>query len=280
MFVPADQIAKRFLILGVTLISIYPRTPFDRKCSVGGDLSRNFRLLLLGIVAINLSRLFLSGNEEYSPEFGLFSDFLGVIEVTGLTFLCYLTPYILETKLSNYINLRPGAAFYAPLAASTFLSFMGLVLSRTVDQKWYSLKKLAQAVSGPPVISSVTRFNKVTTAQSHGNGFMMGQATVSMEYWHCAVQLLCFLGYALNRNHDVSADDDTWYDILLEAARSIAFLADWTRVLLHALFLNGIDEMHAMHAFSSSGKVPSNERDPPESPTTSSGEITILRPRR
>jgi hypothetical protein len=258
MFVPASQIAKRFLILGVTLISVYPRMPFDRKCSIGGKLSRNFRLLLLGIVAINFSRLFLSGNEEYSPEFGLFSDFLGVIEVTGLTFLCYLTPYVLETTLSSYINLRPGAAFYGPLATSAFLSFMGLVLSRTVDPKWYSLKKLAQAVSGPPVIASVTRFNKVTTAQSHGNGFMMGQATLSVEYWHCAGQILCFLGYALDRKH-ASGADDTWYDILLEAARSIAFLADWTRVLLHALFLNGIDEMHAMHVFTGDEEVPLTE---------------------
>jgi hypothetical protein len=255
MIIPADQIAKRFLIWGVTLIAVVPRMPLDDKWSLGGKLSRNFRKLLLLIVAINLSRLFLSGNESYRPEFGFFSDFLGVIEVTGLSFLCYLTPYILETKLANYINLRPGASFYGPLVASAVLSLTGLAFSRIIHPRWYSLKKLAQAVSGPPVIKSVKRFNLVTTAQSHGNGFMMGQAMVVMEYWHVAAQLLCFLGYALDRPHD-NSNQETGYDILLQAFRSIAFLGDWTRVLIHALFLNGIDEMDSMHVFTGEESVP------------------------
>lgn len=137
---PAEQIAKRFLILFVALVSIYPRMPFNERCTVAGRLSRNFRLLLLGIVAVNLSRLFLPGNESDSPELGLFSDFLGVVEVTALTFLCFLTPDILETKLSRYINLTPGTAFYGPLVASCLLSFFGVVLSRTVYPNWWGLK--------------------------------------------------------------------------------------------------------------------------------------------
>ncbi|KAL3906523.1 MAG: hypothetical protein SGILL_009235, partial [Bacillariaceae sp.] len=261
MIIPAAQITKRALILGVTLIAVVPRMPLDAKCSIGGNLSRNFRKLLLCIVAINLSRLFLSGNESYSPEFGFFSDFLGVIEVMGLSFLCYLTPYILETKLSHYIHLRPGAAFYGPLLATSVLSFMGLVFSRILHPRWYSLKKLAQVVSGPPVITSVKRFNQVSTAESHGKGFMMGQALVVMEYWHVLVQFCCFLGYALDRNHADKSSDDTAYDIMLESFRSIAFLGDWTRVLIHALFLNGIDEMDSMHVFSGEEAVLSHDPD-------------------
>lgn len=281
MYIPADQISKRFLILGVTLIAVSPRLPFDKKWGVGGNLSRNFRLLLLAIVAINFSRLFLSGNETYSPELGFFSDTLGVVEVTGLSFLCYLTPYILETKLADYINLRPGTAFYGPLLASSLLSCIGLLFSRIIHPKWYSLKKLAQAISGPPVIASVKQFNRVTTARSHGKGFMMGQATVMLEYWHIVVQITCFLGYALDRRHVNTELEDTGYDVILEACRSIAFLGDWTRILLHALFLNGIDEMHSMHVFDHEGVLTDDyEGVSTEDSTIGTGtELTLVRQR-
>lgn len=249
MNVIADQIAKRFLIIGVALAAIVPRMPFDDRWSIGGGLSNRFRKLLLAIVTINFSRLFLSGNKEFSKTSGLFSDLLGVLEVTGLTFLCFLTPYILETRLTNFIHIRPGRTFYYPLIGAALLSFFGVLLSRAVHPNLWCLKKLANALSGPPVINVLRQFNLVTTAQAHGNGFMMGQATLTVEYWHLCLQLFCFVGYAFDR-HISSEEEGTGWDTFLEAARSIAFLGDWTRVLMHALFLNGIDEMNNLNVFS------------------------------
>ena len=204
------------------------------------------------MVAVNFSRLFLSRNgEAYSITSGLFADLLGVVEVTGLTFLCFLTPYVLETNLSSFIHIRPGQAFYVPLATAATLSFLGVTLSRAVHPNLWCLKKLANAVSGPPVITVLRQFNMVTTAQAHGNGFMMGQAALTVEYWHFFLQIVCAIGYAFD-NHLGPSDDAMAWDIVLKAARSTAFMGDWTRVLMHALFLNGIDELNHLHVFDES----------------------------
>jgi hypothetical protein len=65
----------------------------DAGASIGGRLSHNFRKLLLGIAAVNICWLFLP--REYSGNYQLGSDLLGIAEVTGLIFLCFLTPYVL-----------------------------------------------------------------------------------------------------------------------------------------------------------------------------------------
>jgi hypothetical protein len=65
----------------------------DTGGSIGGWLSHNFRKLLLAIAAANMCWLFLP--REYSGNYQLGSDLLGIVEVTGLTFLCFLTPYVL-----------------------------------------------------------------------------------------------------------------------------------------------------------------------------------------
>ena len=108
---------------------------------------------------------------------------------------------------------------------------------------------MGNAISGPPVISVLLQFNRVSTASAHGNGFMIGQATLSMEYWYLWLQLFCVLAYACDRH--LAEKDGTWWDSLMQAARSTASLGDWTRVLMHALFLNGIDEMDSLHVFDS-----------------------------
>lgn len=147
MAILAAHIAQRFLIIGVTAAAVRTRIQFDRPCTIGGDLSRNFRKLLLGIVAVNFLRLVLPGSRTWKDSSGLFVDLLGVVEVTGLTFLCFLTPYILETRLRNYISVpRPGGNFYRPLLGAVFLSCLGVVLSRSVHPNLWCLKKLANAM--------------------------------------------------------------------------------------------------------------------------------------
>jgi len=91
-----EQLNHRFFVLGVVAAAIIPRQPSDHVgwWIIGGRLSHNFRKLLLAIVAVNFCRLFLSGDvpREESGTYQLGSDLLGIVEVTGLTFLSYLTP--------------------------------------------------------------------------------------------------------------------------------------------------------------------------------------------
>ena len=69
------------------------------------------------------------------------------------------------------------------------------------------------------------------------------------------MQVLWFIGYAFECRHE-DAIEETGCDIVLQAFRSVAFLGDWTRVLIHALFLNGVDEMDSMHVFTGEEAVP------------------------
>jgi hypothetical protein len=200
-------------------------------------LSHNFRKLLLVIAMVNLCRLLSSGRSHQ-----LVSDVLGILEVTLLTFLCFLTPYVLQVGLSQFFNIVPGRDLKAPLCASALLSFFGVALSRRVHPNFWALKKLANAASGPPVIRTLKSYNTFTTSQSHGRGLVLAQTLSVIEYWHLFLQLACAAAYAFNR-HETAAEE-TMLDRTMAAARSIAFAADWTRVLFHATFLNQLEEMH------------------------------------
>ena len=144
------QVNHRFFVLGVLAAAIIPRhvisnQQHDNKCWLstrigGGMLSHNFRKLLLVIAMVNLCRLLSSGRSHQ-----LVSDVLGILEVTLLTFLCFLTPYVLQVGLSQFFNIVPGSDLKAPLCASALLSFFGVALSRRVHPNFWALKKLANA---------------------------------------------------------------------------------------------------------------------------------------
>lgn len=240
------QLNHRFFVLGVLAAAVIPRQPSDDKVrwwSIGGRLSHNFRKLLLVIVAFNLCRLFLSSDDPQTSTYQLGSDVLGILEVTSLTLLCFNTPYVLQKGLSQFRNIVPGQNLKRPLYLAAILSFLGVVLSRTVHPNFWALKKLANAVSGPPIISTLGWYNSFTTSQTHGRGFVFAQTVIVIEYWHLILQLLCATAYALDSGM-IGTDAETLLDRTMKAARSIAFAADWTRVLVHAMFMNQLDELY------------------------------------
>ena len=242
-----EQITHGFFVLGVLAAAVVPRLPSDQAgfWSIGGRLSRNFRKLLLVLVVLNFCRLFLSDDvpSEKSGSYQLASDLLGVVEVTGLTFLCFGVPYILQLGLSQFFNIRQGQGLLAPLFLATILSFLGVALSRAVHPNFWALKKLANAVTARPVIQTLRQYHAFSTQTSHLRGSVFAQTVLVIEYWHLILQLLCTVAYALNR-HNNGTSEETLFDRTLQATRSIAFAADWTRVLMHATFLNQLDEMH------------------------------------
>jgi hypothetical protein len=119
-----------------------------------------------------LSRLALSANKEFSEASGIGSDILGVVEVIGLTFLCFLTPYVLQRGLASYFRITPGQDLKLPLYPATLLSFLGVFLSRMVHPNFWALKKIANMVLGPRMIQTLRSYNSFTTRESHGRGFI------------------------------------------------------------------------------------------------------------
>lgn len=262
--IPAAQTKILFFKLGVLAAALHPRLPGDSRWSIGGKLSRPFRQVLLVLVALGFVRVFTSQRETKSL---LFSDALGVVEVVGITFLCFLTPFILQCWLADVINIggRPGANLKPWLYVAAILSVLGVVLSRTVHPNLWLFKKIANVVSAPLVLNTLGMYNSITTPD-HGRGTVMSQTLMIVEYWHVATQLLCAVGYALN-NHEPEEKDEQW-EAFLRASREIAFVSDWTRVLCHALMLNMLDEMcHVRHVRS--------DPVPPENGSPESGNALV-----
>jgi len=270
--IPEEQLNHNLFVLGVLAAAVIPRQPSDAAgwWGIGGRLSNSFRKLLLAIVAVSLCRMFLSEDitGEASGKYQLGSDLLGVVEVTGLTFLCFLTPYVLQQGLSQFMNIVPGKSLKCPLYIAALLSFLGVSLSRMVHPNFWALKKLASAVSVPPVITTLRSYNRFTTQHSHGRGFVLAQTIMVVEYWNLAIQLCCAAAYALDR-HTSGTDEETSWDRAMKAPRSIAFAADWTRVLVHATFLNQLDETY--HATNVNEPFPEEPRDGDEITTLVTG---------
>eukprot|EP00797_Seminavis_robusta_P014023 Sro2137_g316070.1 n/a (300) ;mRNA; f:17065-17966 len=233
----AVEIGKRLFIWGVLAMVALPRQHIDRAAwSIGGGLSHSFRKLLAASVALNLCRLLakLYGHAR------LLADLLGILQAVSLSFLCFLTPYVLQTWMVSQINIggRPGSNLLPALYGNGVLSVLGVVLCRLVHPNLWCIKRLGNIISAPPVLSTMAMYNSVTSVGGHhrGRGTIMAQTIVVAEYWYIITQSLCFLGLALDKHS--GEDDYSSWDYCLKAFRNIAFVSDWTRVCVHGIFIN------------------------------------------
>jgi|AntRauTorckE5430_2_1112549.scaffolds.fasta_scaffold03280_1 hypothetical protein len=276
--IEAGEICKRLFILGVAGFAILPRQFIDRNYfSIGGDLAHSFRKLLLVLTGLNLIR-FSSTFKDRSVVLEHLSDTLGVVEVVGLNFLCFLTPYKLQEWLHCKINIggRPGEKLMVPLYMTIALSITGVVLSRTAHPNFWCLKKVANLFSGPLVLQTLKQFNSVTHigGHQHGRGSIISQSLVLVELWYFATQLLCAVGYAMNK--DNAMDDYSQWDHCLLAFRTLSFVSDWTRIYAHANFINQLDELYLTHANEECDPRETNEEETAQNDCTEVGSSQLV----
>lgn len=176
------------------------------------------------------------------------SDLLGIVEVVAIGFLCFLPTYILQTWLCELINLpwgRPGSNLIQLLVITAILSLSGVVLSHTVEGRWWCLKKIANVVSVPPILATLNLYNSISTQGGHhnGRGTLIAQSLYVIECWFLITQLMSAVGYMFQQYGVV------WNQTqhVLAAFRDVAFTSDWLRVLGHSVFFNLIDELHHIH---------------------------------
>lgn len=246
----STEINKRLFIAGVVSISIIPRHQVVRdRCSIGGEISHPFRKLLLVVAALSFMRPTLSAFPPHS-WLGYVADIEGVISQLGQIFICLLTPYLLQTWLAPLINIggKPGANLMLPLYLTTTASIISVALIRFVHLRFWSLRVLATVISTPPVLDTLKMFNSVTTRGGHheGRGTVLSQSLMATEWWFAVTQLLCAIGYGLEVSKDPS--EYTLWDSILAAFRKIKFLSDWTRILVHAIFMNQLDEIYLSYS--------------------------------
>lgn len=250
--IPASLISEQLFILGVTTVAVLPRLPSDRtRCSIGGgNVGHPFRRLLLVLAGLNLLHCLLTVQDDESSQWIFIADILNASSIIVHNFLCLLTPYLLQKWLANIINIRPGRDLTRWLWAVSIFGIAGVYLSRAVHPRFLALGEIAHAMSCIPVISTLKTYNRVTTP-AHGRGTVMAQTVLLMEYWHIVSQIACAIGYVFGDDllvAEMSGDAASHKDLnqiaaLLRALREGDFMTDWSRVLVHAIFMNQLDEL-------------------------------------
>mmetsp|Transcript_26696 Transcript_26696/g.57440 ORF Transcript_26696/g.57440 Transcript_26696/m.57440 type:complete len:289 (-) Transcript_26696:46-912(-) len=246
--ISASLISQQLFILGVTAVAILPRLPSDKtRWSIGsGNVGYPFRRLLLVLAGLNLLHFVLS-----SSKFIFIASVLKVSSIIAHNFLCLLTPYLLQKWLASCINIQPGRDLTRWLWAVSLFGVAGVYLSSAFHPRFFALEELAHAMSCIPVISTLKTYNRVTTP-GHGRGTVMSQTVLLVEYWHIVSQITCAIGYAFGGDSlvaemggggSITQENSNQIAALLRALREGDFMTDWSRVLVHAIFMNQLDEL-------------------------------------
>jgi hypothetical protein len=178
----------------------------------------------------------------------------GTIHVVGQSFLCLTTAYLLQRQLANYINLEgdaPGRNLVPYLLGVSGLTVAGALGSRVIDPSCLCLVNLAEALSYYPVLQTLRLYTSVTTRGSSQVGLrgpVLTQMLTVTEYWYLTTSLLSFVAEALDETHGDLPDqaEGHFWQLISIAVRHNQDngVDDWTRLLLHAVFLNSLDELH------------------------------------
>ena len=267
-------LSGQLFMLGVAILAIAPRLPFDdtSRVSLGGQLSYPFRRALLSLIAIGVFRtLSCHLHHPESKVLALTDVVLGTIQVLGQTFLCLTTAYILQFQMQNFVNIeggRPGRSLMPTFIFVLLSTVTGSFLSLSVHPNWWCLESLAEAASCFPVLRTINTYASVTTGQNHGRGSVLLQTLKLTEYWYLSLALLNFFAEAIDTLHgDVSKlEEDQWFAlrVLLEATRSNQDngIDDYVRLLVHAIFLNSLDELqHFSRSFEHSSTSDDDDDD-------------------
>uniref|UniRef100_A0A7S2UNU4 Uncharacterized protein n=1 Tax=Attheya septentrionalis TaxID=420275 RepID=A0A7S2UNU4_9STRA len=243
-------LAGQLFTLGVAALAVGPRMPFDNPdtLSIGGRLSFPFRRGLLGLVVLGIVRVIVCHILFPDLSSSLLDAILGTIHVVGQSFLCLTTAYLLQVQLSTVINISPGRSLISLLVAVIVLTILAFVLAHTIHPNYYCLEHVAEALSCYGVLQTLHTYSSVTAPNSNGRGPFLTQLVRLTEYWFLITSVLAFLGEAsqgflLTKFHH--EDEDHPIVVLLEAFRQNqdSGVDDWTRLLIHSIFLNSLDEL-------------------------------------
>jgi hypothetical protein len=283
-------LAGQLFTLGVAALAVCPRMPSDDpdKLTIGGRLSFPFRRALLSLVLLGMVRVLFC--HTLFPGLVSLDAILGTIHVVGQSFLCLTTAYLLQVQLSNVININPGSSLMPLLTAVAVLTILAFALAQTIHPNYYCLEHLAEALSCYGVLHTLQTYSSVTAPNSNGRGPFLTQLVRLTEYWFLITSVLAFVGEATHGflltkfHHD---DEDHPIVVLLEAFRQNqdSGVDDWTRLLIHSIFLNSLDEMQHFTG-ASAGQASQNGQSQntagrdEESPLVGQAQLVISQPLR
>jgi hypothetical protein len=248
------QLSMVLFQLGVGLVAIVPRLPNDPPFpfAIGGDLSFNFRRVMLGLTLCHIIRHLF---EE--TKVGVIRYPLKTLESFLRSFLCLLTPYLMQCQLQNRINiLQPGRDLMMWVYAVVAFNVLGcIMLVATDDVSYWSIKKFGDALSFLPVYKTLKLYGSIITPGGRypRRGDMMFQTLYMVEWLTVIATLLSVVGYVHSKDSHP----------IFEAFRQIGAYAIMTRLLCHAMLMNSKDEAEYLHKFATTFQDRENEETEP-----------------
>jgi hypothetical protein len=246
-----SQVSMMLFHIGVALVAIVPRLPNDPPFpfSIGGNLSFHFRRVLLGLtMSITIRTLFF---EKSSVDVIRYP--LQTLESFLRSFLCLLTPYLMQCQLQNRINIsQPGRDLMLWVYVVVAFNVLGCIMvEATGDVRYWCIKKFGDALSFPPVYKTLKLYGSTITPGGRypRRGDMMFQTLYMVEWLTVVAALLSVVGYVYVKDPRP----------IFEGFRQVSGYAIMTRVLCHAMLMNSKDEAEYLHKFTTTFPDRENE---------------------
>ena len=228
-------LSEAFFAVGACVIVVTPRTAATFNW-VGGDLSNPFRICVLISTALNIFRNVFFEDRRFpetmvaATESGTIVYYvLTSIESFGHTVLMLLMPYLLQCRLSDVINIKPGQDLVPWLKAILFLHVVGVLSARFNPNMW-AIKRFGDALGCVPVIKTLRTFRRVYSSRG-GNNIII-KSLEALEFYSLAITIAAAVGYFFDSRRSTVG----------QAVRVASIFVSETRVIFHGLLLNITDE--------------------------------------
>mmetsp|Transcript_11400 Transcript_11400/g.18902 ORF Transcript_11400/g.18902 Transcript_11400/m.18902 type:complete len:293 (+) Transcript_11400:107-985(+) len=238
--------------IGIAVMAVSIRMPFDAPWTLGGDLSRLQRWL-----AICLTITLLTGRGFKLSQGPLLWRLSYAVSNVLITWICLTTAYVLRCFMMHRINIgNPGRPIQSWLIVLSTMVATGIIFALFTDNvRFLSLVRLANALSTIPVLQALKQYNILTTptGPNRGRGAALSQAMVLFERYFCLIMVAAAIGdigqqFPLPKEEDLSQ-----FQVFLRLLRSNdLILHSQIRIIFHIIFVNVLDEMNQMHPASSS----------------------------
>ena len=252
----ATAIAECTFVLAVTVAAVVPRPKLNDKSFFGGKLSRPFRQLLCVLACMNICRSMFMKDHRFEPvesdgtESFLWSFYtLTALESFALSFLCLLMPYLLQCRLRELVNIRPGRDLLLWLYVILCFNIAGIVLSIWFNPKFWAIKRLGDALSCVPVLKTINLYDTVMSRNRVLDSQVTLQTLRVMESCNLVATLLAAAGYWFEGANGTAVSQ---VDNISVGLRLSGIFINWTRALCHAWMLNMVDESQSRSIFVSS----------------------------
>lgn len=239
-------------LAGIAAVSVAPRMPFDIAwITIGGNLSRPFRIfILIQLFCI----LFRAGWRSQS----IIKHTIYAFESLGVTWLCLLTPYLLRRYLARTRGnmVHPSAALQSWFFVVTVLVATGIGLAKAMKQpKLWALVRTGDLVSTVPVVHTINLYHKQQQQQqqqrqqlegrttSHSTNrsshrTIISQSVLTYEYFFAFLMFTQAIGEAMQEKNPIGFAQTFYKRLRFNSTTD----SRWVRILLHALFINMLDE--------------------------------------